>query len=172
MDLFDFPSTDQGQWYDLVNKLDGQFTGAGITPLTFGCSVTGKLGTVHDCVWTFAAARAAVDPTTAAITVDAPTFQCHVKPNTTSAKLIAWLANTTDLLHTALPGTSTTIEASLDDCFCAPGRRHGARQQRRAHVRRGRRLLHDRGESSEVGDRADGDGICVRFHLWRHVLWQ
>src|SRR5207244_8745111 len=54
----------QGAWYDLGSKLKQEFGAvcgdtfcagdyANLTPLTFSCSVSSKLGNVHDCVWTF-----------------------------------------------------------------------------------------------------------------------
>src|SRR5262249_41892437 len=83
--IADFAGIDPGAWFDLGDKLRGEFlascggtfcTGAyaNYTPLTFNCSVTSKLGSVHDCAWTFAASKVAVDGATAALAIDAPTF--------------------------------------------------------------------------------------------------
>ena len=130
LSIVDFSGIDQGAWYDLGDKLrneflagcgDGFCTGAyaNFTPLTLSCSVTSKLGTVHDCAWTFAASKVAVDGATAKITVDAPTFECHIHPRTTAKKLIALLATADDALHTPLPGT-TSLADSLGGCFANP----------------------------------------------------
>jgi hypothetical protein len=127
----DFASTDQSGWYDLVRKLNSEFDDvcgdtfcegdfSNITPLTFSCSVSSKLGSVKDCAWTFAASQAGVDSTSAAISVDAPTYECHVHPKTTAPKLIALLAGSADAIHETLPGTTGSIYDSLSDCFDHP----------------------------------------------------
>jgi hypothetical protein len=116
--IADFSGIDQGAWFDAAHGLNDQFTASGeypgIVPLSFNCSVTSKLGSVHDCAWTFASAPAQVDGTTAAIAVDAATYQCHVHPKTTAAKLIPLLS-----LHGALPGMGS-IDDTLADCFAHP----------------------------------------------------
>src|SRR5213075_1185235 len=89
---------------------------------TFSCSVSSKLGSVKDCAWTFAAAQVDVDPRTAAILVDAPTYQCHVKMKTSATKLVQLLAGP-DPLHAALPGApvgTPSIYDQLGDCFAHP----------------------------------------------------
>jgi hypothetical protein len=123
VNIMDFASTDQGAWYDLVGKLNGEFatSGAhGITPLTFYCAVSSKLGSVKDCAWTFTAAQTAVDGKTAALQADAVTYQCHVHPKTTAVKLIALLQSSTDAIHATLPGTTGSIADALPDCFAHP----------------------------------------------------
>ena len=131
VNIMDFATTDQGAWYDLVGKLNGEFDQvcgdtfcegdfANLTPLTFSCSVTSKAGQVKDCAWTFAGSYAFADPKSAALRVNAPTFQCHVAPKTTAAKLIALLAGSADALHETLPGTTGSIYDALVDCFQHP----------------------------------------------------
>ncbi len=131
VNIFDFPSTDQGAWSDLVGKLNGEFANvcgdtfcegdfANLTPLTFSCSVSSKVGQVHDCAWTFAGSYAFADPKTSVIAIDAPTFVCHVAPKTTSTKLIALLSGSADAIHETLPGTTGSIYDSLVDCFQHP----------------------------------------------------
>lgn len=123
VDIMDFGGTDQGAWYDMRSHLDGAFAtegDAGHQSLGLFCSVTSKLGNVHDCVWTFAGATAAVDSRTAAITVDAPQYQCHFGAKTTGPKLIALLQASTDPLHETLPGTTGSIQDTLDACFQHP----------------------------------------------------
>jgi hypothetical protein len=130
VDIMDFSTTDQGHWYDLIHSLNDQFNAecgdtfcegdwSNLVPLTFSCSVTSKAGSVRDCAWTFAAAQVDVDPRNAAILVDAPTFQCHIKAKTTAKKLIETLTNATDKLHAPLPG-APSINEQLSDCFNHP----------------------------------------------------
>ena len=133
VDILDFSKTDQGQWYDLIHNLNHEFDQvcgdtfcegdyANIEPLTFSCSVSSKAGNVKDCAWTFAAAQVDVDPRTAAILVDAPTFQCHFKMKTTAVKLTQLLAGA-DPLHAALPGApaaTPSIYDQLSDCLEHP----------------------------------------------------
>lgn len=120
VNIMDFAGTDQGAWYDLVRKLNSEFQDPSITPLTFYCSVTSIVGNVHDCAWTFTSSQHAVDANTAALQVDAVTYQCHVYPKTTAPKLIALLQGSSDAIHEVLPGTSTSIADALPDCFAHP----------------------------------------------------
>jgi hypothetical protein len=121
VNITDLASVDQGAWFDAVGKLNTELvaTGAPYTPLTFYCSVSSKAGSVKDCAWTLAASQFAVDPTTAAIELDVPTFQCHIHPKTTATKLVALLESSSDALHEPLPGT-TSIFDSLAACFANP----------------------------------------------------
>ncbi|HUJ62907.1 MAG TPA: hypothetical protein VLX92_30600 [Kofleriaceae bacterium] len=130
-EIADFSGTDQGAWFDLVGALGQAFSAqcpatfctgsyANLTPLSIHCSVTSKRGDVHDCVWTFAGSAVAVDPTSAAIAIDAPTFQCHFAPRTTAPKLVAALAGQADPLHVALPGLDAGIAGTLGACFANP----------------------------------------------------
>jgi len=130
VDIFDFNGIDQGAWYDSTNKLNASFVqmckdsgGCGdypdLTPLTFRCAVTSKIGNIHDCAWTFAGSQSAVDPTSAAIALDAPTFQCHSKPLTNAKKLAAFLQSSTNPLTDTLPGGGT-LGDGLADCFTHP----------------------------------------------------
>ena len=62
-------------WAHFPVKLDGAFANAGyagITSLGLECSVTSKIGSVHDCVWTFAGEAHAVDGTNATIATSQP----------------------------------------------------------------------------------------------------
>jgi hypothetical protein len=133
VDILDFSKTDQFQWYDLIHNLNHEFDQvcgdtfcegdyANIQPLTFSCSVSSKAGSVKDCAWTFAAAQVDVDPRTAAIVVDAPTFQCHFAMKTTAVRLTQLLAGS-DPLHAALPGApaaTPSIYDQLSECFEHP----------------------------------------------------
>ena len=130
VDILDFQHTDQLAWYDLIRALNTQFNNecgdtfcegdySNLHALTFSCSVSSKAGSVRDCVWTFAAAQVEVDPRNAAILVDAPTFQCHIKMKTTSVKLQKLLNEADDKLRVALPG-APSINEQLSDCFDNP----------------------------------------------------
>jgi len=130
VNIMDFASTDQGAWYDLVRKLNGEFDQvcgdtfcegdfSNITALNFFCSVTSKVGNIHDCAWTFTASQHEVDTKTAAVVGNVVTYQCHFKPATTGTKLIALLQGSTDALHLPLPGMGSIYD-SLGDCFQHP----------------------------------------------------
>jgi hypothetical protein len=130
VDVIDFAGIDQGAWYDLEAALRDQFssTCAGsycqgtyrnLTALSFNCSVTSKLGVVHDCAWTLAGSRTEIDPATAAISVDAVTFECHLHPKTTAKKLLALLGSSADPMHEPLPGGGT-IDSAVADCMAHP----------------------------------------------------
>ncbi|HEY4240821.1 MAG TPA: hypothetical protein VGM88_13455 [Kofleriaceae bacterium] len=124
------PGGDEGAWYDINDKLRTAFDNvcgdtfcegdySNITPLTIACSVTSIRGDIHDCAWTFAASQAGVDSTSSVISVNAPTFTCHMKPATTGKKLIATLEASTDIIHEPLPGIGS-IYQGLGDCFQHP----------------------------------------------------
>jgi hypothetical protein len=81
--------------------------------------VTTKAGDVHDCAWTFASSQVAVDPTTAAIETNTPTYQCHIETKTTAVKLLALLTGSGDTLHAPLPGAAS-IADQLAGCFDHP----------------------------------------------------
>jgi hypothetical protein len=121
----------EGAWYDINSKLTSEFNAvcgdtfcegdfSNLTSGTFSCAVTSKAGDVSDCVWTFFGSLASVDPATSAITVDAPTFQCHVHPKTTAKKLVGLLSTSSDAIHETLPGTTGSIYDELVDCFQHP----------------------------------------------------
>ena len=120
-------------WYGLRDKLSGEFTNvcgdtfcegdySNLTPLGLDCSVTSKRGNVHDCSWSFAGSLDFVDPTSAALEIDAPTFDCRFAPSTTTTatQLIAALQNASSGIDLQLPGTSTSIYDGLVDCFQHP----------------------------------------------------
>jgi hypothetical protein len=123
VDILDFSGVDQGAFYDVRSKLDGELASAGyagITSLGLACSVTSKVGNVHDCVWTFAGVATAVDPATSKIATSAPSYQCHFHPRTTGPKLVALLAGSSDALHETLPGTTASFADGLPACFANP----------------------------------------------------
>jgi len=121
IDIRDFEKIDATHWYELVRKLNAEVAAEDAThrPLTFFCSVTSKRGDIKDCAWTFASADVAIDGATAAISTNAPTFECHVAPKLTAARLILQLASAPNALHAPLPG-SGPIADSLAACFANP----------------------------------------------------
>jgi hypothetical protein len=121
VDIVDFPNIDAVGWYGLSDTLRGELAAQypNIMGLSFNCSVTSKIGNVHDCALTLASSQAAVDGSNAAISVDAVTYQCHVHPKTTAAKLVPLLTGSSDVLHQVLPGTGS-IADTLADCFAHP----------------------------------------------------
>lgn len=131
--LVDFAGIDQGAWFDTVGKLRSEFGAlcgdtfcegdyANLTPLSVSCSVSSKLGVVHDCAWTFAGSLAAVDPHTSGISVDAPTFACHFHPKMTAKQLLATWSASSDAIHAPLATTigATSLYDALVDCFQHP----------------------------------------------------
>ena len=110
-------------FYDVRSKLDAAFAAsghAGITSLGLACSVTSKVGNVHDCVWAFAAEAHAVDAANATLATSQPWYECHVYPKSTLAKFDAQMNASADPLHETLPGTTTTFDDALADCFTHP----------------------------------------------------
>lgn len=135
VDILDFWQTPvaQGQWLDARRKLDTEFNDvcgdtfcggdyANLTSLGFTCGVSSKLGSIRDCVWTFTGSAELVDPTTSALTTSIPSWQCHVKPKTTAAKLSALLSadGPEPALRRILPGTTTSLYDVLGECFQHP----------------------------------------------------
>lgn len=129
VDILDFAKTDQGRWYDVIRHLNTKFDDlchdgscggpyATLRPLTFGCSVSTKLGSVHECVWTFATSNLEVDTRNAHVLADVPLFQCHITANIYAAKLVPILEGD-DPLHAALPNAEPIMK-QLSVCFMNP----------------------------------------------------
>lgn len=129
VDILDFSKIDQGRWYDTIRHLDTKFVelcsdgSCGgpyetLTPLTFGCSVSSKLGRLHECVWTFATSNLQVDTRNARVLADVPMFQCHITSNIYVNKLVPLLEGD-DPLRVVLPG-SESIMKQLSVCFDNP----------------------------------------------------
>jgi hypothetical protein len=124
------PTGAEDAWYGLTSTLNGEFSNvcgdtfcegdfSNITPLRLFCSVTSKVGNIHDCAWTFTASQHEVDTNTAVVANNVVTYQCHFKPATTGPKLIALLQGSTDALQLALPGMGSIYDA-LGACFQHP----------------------------------------------------
>jgi hypothetical protein len=130
LDILDFSGTNVDAWIGVRLELDREFNNlcgdtfcggdySNLTPLRLTCAVSSKAGKIKDCAWTFAGSLASVGSKTAAIAVDAPTFECHIQPKTTVAHLVTLLSGSTDAIHLALPGT-TSIYDALGECFQHP----------------------------------------------------
>lgn len=135
VDILDFWTTPtaQGQWLDARRKIEAEFDNvcgdtfcggdySNLTSLGFTCGVSSKLGSIRDCVWTFTGSSELVDPTTAALQTSVPTWQCHVKPKTTAAKLSAFILaqGNEPAIRRVLPGTTTSLYDVLGECFQHP----------------------------------------------------
>lgn len=129
--ISEFSGIDQGAWFDLAHRMNDEFRAicsdtfcegeyTNITPLTVNCAVSSIRGSVRDCAWTFSAAQAGVDANTAAIGVDAPTWECHFHPKTTARALIGLLVNADNAIETPLPGMGASIYDTLGECFFHP----------------------------------------------------
>ena len=96
-----------------------------IQPLSLDCSVGHGSGQVGDCVWTFAASAASIEPTTGALSITKQVFECHLGVKGTAAELASFLraASTTrpgaaDGLRSAVvPGTSKSLLNVLSECL-------------------------------------------------------
>ena len=121
----------QDAWYGLQSKLNGEFYNvcgdtfcegdySNLVGLSMNCGVSSIRGDVHDCAWTFTGSNQMVNPETAAIAVDKPTFVCHFKAKTTASKLVTLLSNSSDAIHEVLPGGTVSIYDGLVDCFQHP----------------------------------------------------
>lgn len=129
VDILEYSKTDQGRWYDTIHRLNAKFVeqcgdascggpyGA-LTPLTFGCSVSSKLGSLHQCTWTFATSSLVVDTRNARVLADVPLFQCRIFSNIYANKLFPILEGA-DPLNAPLPGNES-IMTQLDVCFQNP----------------------------------------------------
>ncbi|HIE5094475.1 hypothetical protein WG628_17490 [Stenotrophomonas maltophilia] len=89
-----------------------------IRALRLRCSVDAARGTVHECLWAFAASDLQVSRADGAIVVRQPTWLCRLplQPGTPVEVLHAALA-ARDPLHDPLPGTSQSVYDGLVGCI-------------------------------------------------------
>jgi hypothetical protein len=129
--LSELDGLDYDKWLDVRAKLRTEFDEicgdsfcegeyANYVPLSFDCGVSSVRGNIRDCAWTFAASLTGVDANTAAIGVDAPTFECHFTPSTTGFALVDTLFAADNALHAPLPGLAGSIYEELGACFDNP----------------------------------------------------
>lgn len=87
-------------------------------PLRLRCSVRQRDGVVGQCVWTFAASEAGIDPATGQVQVDARLWQCPTPllPHTRLAALYKALA-VEHPLFAPLPHSDRSINDGLIDCL-------------------------------------------------------
>jgi hypothetical protein len=126
-------SADPGAWAQMVTTLEGNFYDvcgdtfcggdySNLTSLGLTCAVSSKVGQLHDCVWTFAGTSELVNPTTGALTISKPTFQCHFTADTRVPKLVSTLLapGSDPALRRPLPGGTTSIYDAIGECFQHP----------------------------------------------------
>jgi hypothetical protein len=122
-------AADQDRWTSLRQALDGAFDNicgdtfcggdySNLHSLGLDCSVSKRTGRVAECVWTFVGSQAAVDAASGKLTVDAPSFQCHVATKSTANALVKGLE--ADPLHAQVPGAKTSLYDALVPCFAKP----------------------------------------------------
>jgi hypothetical protein len=130
VEISELEGFDQDQWFEVERALNQQFDDicgdtfcegeyTNITPLSVACAVTSKSGKIKDCAWTFAASTLDVDARTAALVVDAPTFECHFQAATTARTLSNVLAASSESLYEPLPG-APSIYDQIGECFENP----------------------------------------------------
>lgn len=120
-------------WSQMITHLEGDFDDicgdtfcggdyANLTSLGLTCGVSSKVGQVHDCLWTFAGTSELVNPTTGALTVSKPTFDCHFTVDARASKLVSVLAapGSDTALQRPLPGGTTSIYDAIGECFQHP----------------------------------------------------
>ncbi|MDV3437185.1 hypothetical protein R1H25_17120 [Stenotrophomonas sp. C2852] len=89
-----------------------------IRALRLRCSVDAVRGTVHECLWAFAASDLAVSRNDGAIVARQPTWLCRLPlmPGTAVEDFHAALA-ARNPLHDPLPGTSQSAYDGLTECI-------------------------------------------------------
>jgi hypothetical protein len=130
--------TDKDGWAKMITRIEGEFDDvcgdtfcggdySNLTSLGLTCAVSSKVGQIHDCLWTFAGSAEIVTPTTGALTISKPSFQCHFKTTARVSTLISTLTATATATATSeraikrvLPGGTTSIYDALFDCFQNP----------------------------------------------------
>ncbi len=130
VDLIDYPHQEANaeRFHDLEGRLQQGFDNicgdtfcegeySDIRALKMRCAVDGADGTVHDCVWLFAASNVWVDDRFGIVT-QSPTWRCTLPllAGTTVEPLFAALA-ARDPLHDPLPGTQKSIYDALTECI-------------------------------------------------------
>ncbi|WP_045761735.1 hypothetical protein [Xanthomonas albilineans] len=87
-------------------------------PLRYRCSVRQRDGVIGQCVWTFGASEASIDPDTGRVLVDARLWQCitPLLPQTRLAALYKALAGERPL-RAPLPHHRHSINDGLMDCL-------------------------------------------------------
>ena len=87
-------------------------------PLRYRCSVRQRDGAIGQCVWTFGASEASIDPATGQVQVDAKLWQCPTPllPQTRLVALYQALAGEHPLFA-PLPHSQRSVNDGLIDCL-------------------------------------------------------
>jgi hypothetical protein len=131
VDAVDYPAPGAGWevFNDLEDRLEGDFDRicgdtycegeySDYRPLRYRCSVRLRDGVIGQCVWTFAASEAGIDPASGQVLVDARLWQCP-SPLAKGTRLDAFykaLAVERPLLA-PLPRSEASVNDGLIDCL-------------------------------------------------------
>ena len=89
-----------------------------LTSVRLSCTSTVAAKKMKACTWILGGSLAEVDAATGAITSDARVFTCPVPVRGSATTFLRSLeAAQDDVIHAALPGTSTSFYDALVDCF-------------------------------------------------------
>lgn len=131
VDLVDYPYNEANwdRFYALEGRLQRGFDNicgdtfcegeySDIRAMRLRCSVDAARGTVHECLWAFAASDMRVSGTDGSVVARQPTWLCRLPlaAGTTVEAFHASLA-ARDPLHDPLPGTGTSIYEGLTGCI-------------------------------------------------------
>lgn len=131
VDLIDYPRQEANwdRFFDLEGRLqrgfdricgdtfcEGEYSD--IRALRLRCSVDAVRGTVHECLWAFAASDLQVSASDGAVVARQPTWLCRL-PLVAGTPVEAFHAAlaASDPLHDPLPGTSHSVYDGLTDCI-------------------------------------------------------
>ncbi|WP_313441498.1 hypothetical protein [Stenotrophomonas sp.] len=131
VDLIDYPRSEANwhRFFALEGRLQHAFNNicgdtfcegeySDIRPMRLRCSVDAARGTVHECLWAFAASDMRVSAADGRVVTRQPTWLCRLPlmSGTTVEAFHASLA-AHDPLHDPLPGTTSSTYDGLTDCI-------------------------------------------------------
>ncbi len=131
VDAVDYPTPNAGWevFHDLEKRLEADFDQlcgdtycegeySDYQPLRYRCSVRQRDGVMGECVWTFGASEASIDPATGQVHVDAQLWQCPtpIRKGTRLKAFYLALAGEGPLLA-PLPRSNASINDGLIGCL-------------------------------------------------------
>ncbi len=131
VDAVDYPTPSAGWevFHDLEDRLEADFDQlcgdtycegeySDYRPLRYRCSVRQRDGVIGQCVWTFGASEASIDPVSGQVQVDAQLWQCNtpLKKGTRLTVFYAALAGQGPMLA-PLPRTTLSVNDGLIGCL-------------------------------------------------------
>jgi hypothetical protein len=131
VDAADYPTPGAGWevFHDLEDRLEADFDQlcgdtycegeySDYRPLRYRCSVRQRDGVIGQCVWTFGASEASIDPVSGQVQVDAQLWQCNtpLRKGTRLTGFYAALAGPGPMLA-PLPRTTLSINDGLIGCL-------------------------------------------------------